>query len=178
MAVEDREKWDARYAGDSGSRAPSEVLTRYVHHAPVGIALDIACGNGRNSIYLADMGFTVDAVDISTVATGRLSGRRPNIEVICADLDAWTIPQNRYAVIVDVRFLDRRLFPMIKDGLKPGGVLFFESYLHDGTENYCLQHNELPQVFRSLRVVHYEEKRLDPPGRFDQVASFVAIKPG
>lgn len=178
MAVEDREKWDARYAGDSGDSAPSDILCRYVPLASVGIALDIACGNGRNSIYLADMGFTVEAVDISSVATRRLSGRRPNIEVIRADLDVWTIPPSRYEVIVDVRFLDRRLFPMIKDGLKPGGVLFFESYLHDGTDDYCLQHNELPQVFRSLRVVHYEEKKLDPPGRFDQAASFVAIKPG
>ena len=178
MGVEDLEKWDARYARDSGGSFPSEILTRYVPLASVGLALDIACGNGRNSIYLADMGFTVEAVDISTVATGRLSGRRPNIKVIRADLDVWTITPNRYAVIVDVRFLDRRLFPMIKDGLKPGGVLFFESYLHDGTKSYCLQHNELPQVFRSLRVVHYEEKRLDRPGKFDQVASFVAIKPG
>lgn len=177
MADADRKKWDARYSRDLGSFAPSAILTTYGSLAPVGVALDIACGNGRNSVYLAEKGFSVDAVDISTTATDRLAGKNPNINVICADLDTWTIPPNHYALIVNIRFLDRRLFPMIQDGLKPGGVLIFESFM-DALENkYCLMQNELIRAFMSLRVVYYEEKKLDQGGKFDQTASLVAIKP-
>ncbi len=129
MAEADRIKWDSRYLENPGALAPSPLLTRFAPLATVGKALDLACGNGRNSIYLAERGFFVDAVDISTVATNRLAGKHPNINVICTDLDTWSVPQNRYELIVNIRFLDRRLFPMIRNGLKPGGVLIFESFL-------------------------------------------------
>ena len=138
--------------------------------------MDIACGNGRNSIFLAAKGFAVDAVDISTVATSRLSGRHPKLHVICADLDRWQIPPDRYTLIVNVRFLDRRLFAMIHKGLRPGGVLIFESFMNGDNDAYCLKQNELLRAFLSLRVIYYEERRTKYTGKFDQVASLVAIK--
>ena len=95
MTDQDRTKWDARYEKDLGDFEPSAIVKRYWHIAPRRRALDIACGNGRNSLFLADHGFSVDAVDISTVATTHLMGRHPGIRVICQDLDAYTIaPQS------------------------------------------------------------------------------------
>ena len=129
MTDKDQKKWDSRYLKDLGGTEPSPILMKYWDLASSGNALDIACGNGRNSIFLDEKGFVVDAVDISTVATNHLAGRYPNINVICADLDTWDIAQNRYALIVNVRYLDRRLFPLIQDGLRTGGVLIFESFL-------------------------------------------------
>jgi len=82
--------------------------------------------------------YGADAVDISTVATNHLAGIHPNINVFCTDLDAWEIPQNRYALIVNIRFLDRRLLSMIQDGLRPGGVLIFESFLDGEAEKLAL----------------------------------------
>ena len=119
----------------------------------------------------------MDAVDISTVATSRLEGRHPNINVICTDLDTWIIPPDRYDLIVNIKFLDRRLFPMIRDGLKTSGVLVFESFMDGYKDEYCLKQNELLRAFQDLRVVYYEEKEAEHySGKFDQVASLVAIK--
>jgi tellurite methyltransferase len=176
MTDNDQEKWDARYQKDLGGTEPSPVLMKYWGLASLGNALDIACGNGRNSIFLAKKGFFVDAVDISTVATKQLAGKNPDINVICTDLDTWNISPNRYDLIVNIRFLDRRLFPMILDGLKPGGVLIFESFLDGVKDAYCLKQNELLRSFLSFRVVYYEEKKIDPDQKFDQIASLVAIK--
>lgn len=177
MVENERKKWDARYLKHQGSSDPSPILTKYWPLASVGNALDIACGNGRNSIFLAEKGFTVDAVDISTVATDRLKAKSPNIKVICTDLDTWDIPPHRYDLITNIRFLERRLFPLIQGGLKPGGVLIFESFLDGETDLYCLKQNELLKAFQPLRVVYYEEQKIEDSRRFDQTASLVAIKP-
>jgi SAM-dependent methyltransferase len=177
MAEKDRIKWDAKYLKNLGGSEPSRILEKYWNLAPAGRALDIACGNGRNSIFLAENGFAVDAVDISTVATRRLEGTHPNINVICRDLDNWTIPQDRYDLIVNIKFLDRRLFPGIRNGLKTGGVLVFESFMDGHKDEYCLKQNELLQAFQEFRVVYYEEKEAEHhSGKFDKVASIVAIK--
>ena len=176
MTDKDREKWDSRYLKDMGGSDPSLILKAFLDLAPCGNALDIACGKGRNSLFLAEKGFIVDAVDISTVATNHLVGRDPNINVICQDLDTWKIPQNRYELVVNVRFLDRSLFPMIQDGLKLGGVLIFESFIGGRKDKYCLKHNELLYAFQPLHIVHYNEKKSDLSDKFDQIVSLVAIK--
>ncbi|MBW1643139.1 MAG: class I SAM-dependent methyltransferase [Deltaproteobacteria bacterium] len=176
MTDKDREKWDSRYLKDMGGSDPSLILKAFLGLAPIGNALDIACGNGRNSLFLAERGFLVDAVDLSTVATNYLAGRNPNINVICQDIDSWKIPQNRYEIIVNVRFLDRRLFPMIQDGLRPGGVLIFESFIGGKNDKYCLKQNELLQAFESLHIIHYNEKKSDHSDKLDQTVSLVAIK--
>jgi tellurite methyltransferase len=176
MTDDDRKKWDSRYLQRLGGSDPSPILKKHWHLSSCGNALDIACGNGKNSIFLAAKGFVVDAVDISTVAANHLAGRNPNINVICADLDTWNIPQNRYALIVNIRFLDRRLFPLIQDGLITGGVLIFESFIDGKKDGYCLVKNELLRAFQSLRIVYYEEKKTDLSEKFDQTAALVAIK--
>jgi tellurite methyltransferase len=175
MSETDRIKWDDRYRKSQGNTEPAAILPKYIHLAATGKALDIACGNGRHSRFIAERGFDVDAVDISRVATDRIEGRHPRIHVICTDLDTWTIPEASYDLIVNIRFLDRRLFPMIQKGLAPGGVLIFEAFLNDAGHRYGLASNELLREFRSLRVVYYEEVRLAQPEKFDGLACFVGV---
>ncbi|WP_419655656.1 TehB: predicted tellurite resistance protein [Desulfosarcina variabilis str. Montpellier] len=175
MTDQDRKKWDTRYKNDLGDFAPSSILTQYWQLASCGSALDIACGNGRNSFFLAEKGFTVEAVDISTVATGHLNDKHPGIHVICQDLDTWKISPNRYDLIVNVHFLDRRLFPMIERALKPDGVLIFESFISQNAHPFGLRNNELLHAFQTLRIIYYEEKPNDHE-EFNQMASLVAVK--
>ena len=177
MTEKDRKKWDARYLKGLGGMKPSLILVKYCHLSPVGKALDIACGNGRNSLFLAEKGFTVDAVDISKVATSQLAGKHPNINVICTDLDTWNVQPNQYELIINIRFLDRRLFPMIYEGLKPGGLLLFESFLDGKKERYRLQQNELLRAFQSFQIVYYEERKAEQTQKFEQIATLVATKP-
>lgn len=175
LTKQDQKKWNSRYLKSIGEPTPSDILSRYFFFAPKGRALDIACGNGRNSKFLAQKGFKVDAVDISNVALSQLPENDTSINIICQDIDTWQIPQNRYELIINIRFLDRRLFPMIKTGLKPGGVLIFESFI-DEQKNYCLKANELLHAFNSFKIMYYEEKDNDPHDKFDQSVYMVAIK--
>jgi SAM-dependent methyltransferase len=172
---QDQKKWNSRYLENIGSPTPSGILSKYLSRSPKGHALDIACGNGRNSIFLAQQGFKVDAVDISKVALGQLPDNDPRINIICEDMDTWQMPENRYELILNIRFLDRRLFPMIKKGLKPGGVLIFESFV-DEKKDYCLEPNELLHAFNCFQIVYYEEKKNDPADKFGQSVYMVAIK--
>lgn len=176
MTLNDRQKWDARYLRQPGGSAPADIVKRFYQLAAPGRALDIACGNGRNSIFLSEKGFAVDAVDISRVATDRLRLSRPDIQVICADLDTWKIPAEHYALVVNIRFLDRRLFPMIHGSLIPGGILIFESFIGSGHASYCLAPNELLRAFQFMHILYYEEKPAEHGEKFDQIATLVAVK--
>ena len=77
--------------------------------------------------FLASLGFSVESVDISQVALENLS-HLPNITPICADLDDFTIHQ-KYDVILNSFFLDRRLFTSIINALNPNGLVLFETFI-------------------------------------------------
>ncbi len=175
MTEKDREKWNAKYLKNNGDSDTSKILEKYISIVSHGNALDLACGNGRNSRFLAQKGFQVDAVDISNVAINHLAGKDPRINVICQDIDTWQIPEDRYQIIISIRFMDRRLFPMIQKGLKPGGILIFESFI-DEKKAYCLEPNELLNAFEFFHVVYYEEKKVEHSDKFDQSVYFVAVK--
>ena len=73
MSNTDREKWNERYtSGAYAARThPTQLLADWIDQLPRGRALDVACGAGRNALYLAEHGYAVDAVDISSVALDR-----------------------------------------------------------------------------------------------------------
>lgn len=181
----DRVKWNEKHRKKRFSAEPSPIVKKYCRSAPVGKALDIAAGNGRNAVFLADQGFDVEAVDISDRALIRLSGRHPNVSPICVDLDVFDIPPSRYTLIINIRFLNRRLFPYIREGLIPGGILIFETYLDPppGADpdtfcrDYLLRPNELRRAFLPLNIVFYAEQISDETDDTRRVASLVAMKP-
>ena len=74
---QDRIKWNAKYQKGDEAAEPSSIVKQFFSLASGKKALDIAAGNGRNAIYLAEHGFDVDAVDISP---GALDVARINIE--------------------------------------------------------------------------------------------------
>jgi SAM-dependent methyltransferase len=110
-------------------KIPAAIVKQFAGLAGGKNALDIAAGNGRNSLFLARQGFVVDAVDIADVGLAQFAGKHPGIHTICADLDEFDIPANRYDLIVNIKYLNQRLFPFIQEGLVPGGVLIFETFL-------------------------------------------------
>ena len=185
MAEEDREKWNRKYRAGEGPEGVSETACRFWSLAPPGRALDIAAGAGRNARFLAEKGMAVEAVDISDAAVERLTGLHPSISAIRADLDTWEIPENRYAIVLNIRYLNRRLFPYIREALIPGGVLIAETFLESpGEENhfsrrdFLLRENELLHGFLSLRIRYYAERESrDAPHGPSREAVLVAIKP-
>lgn len=91
MSAKDRTKWNKRYRDGAYAQGvrPSELLETWIGRIPPGRALDVACGAGRNALYLATRGFSVDAVDISRegLKRARDSARNPGLQVNWVERD-------------------------------------------------------------------------------------------
>lgn len=181
---EDRTRWNDKYRSERHPTEPVPAVARFYGLAPGRKALDLAAGSGRHAVFLAKKGFSVDAVDISEVGLSMFAGRLPGINAVCADLDEFEIPAARYDLIVNVKFLNRRLFPYIQEGLSPGGVVIFHSLLEPAGDasaaghcrDYLLRRNELLHAFLGLRIVYYCEKLDSKDDRGDETATLVAVK--
>ncbi|HSG65951.1 MAG TPA: methyltransferase domain-containing protein [Gammaproteobacteria bacterium] len=188
MSTIDREKWDERYRSGAyeGRTHPTELLAEWLPRLPRGRALDVACGIGRNALYLSGQGYTVDAVDISSVALERAREsareRRLAINWIEADLESKQLPDERYDLIVIVRYTHAALLPHLIERLAPGGHLLCEEHLQTHREvvgptnaRFRMRPNELLTVAkRGLRILYYREGLIDDPdGRTAALAQLV-----
>ena len=133
----DRARWEARYAtrADAPATAPSRLLVENRERLPTGRALEVACGDGRNALWIARQGLTVDAIDIASAGLLRLAAAARSehlaVQPIQADLEQFPLPDSRYAVVVNIRYLQRSLFPALRHAVQPGGVVVFETFLRD-----------------------------------------------
>lgn len=166
--------------------APAQFLVDTIELLPRGKALDVAMGSGQNAIYLAQMGFEVEGVDISAeaVSNARELARKTGVTIKAevADLEgSYRITKNAYDLIICFHYLQRSLIPQIKDGLKKGGMVVYETFIVDQAKlfskprnpAYLLKHNELLDMFRDFRCLRYREGIID--GR-QAIASIVAEK--
>jgi len=181
---QDRVKWNEKYQSKNHPGEPAAIVKQYFKLAGGKRALDIAAGNGRNAIFLARQGFVVDAVDISDTGLAQFAGKHPGIHAVCADLDDFDIASNRYDLIVNIKYLNRRLFPYIREGLTPGGILIFQTFLDSPNlaesqshcRDYLLRENELLHAFLSLKILLYKEAEDTHHDETAFLASLVGIK--
>lgn len=148
---------------------PSSFLVKHFSLLPKGRVLDVAMGEGRNALYLAEQGFEVEGVDIDQNAVKtckeRASKRGIKIQAYIADLTGYQILEENYDLILCFRYLQRDLIPKMKAGLKSGGVIIYETFLIDqhirfGTpkhREYCFKQNELLRFFKDFRILYYRE---------------------
>ncbi|ANM32173.1 hypothetical protein ABI59_09510 [Acidobacteria bacterium Mor1] len=172
--------------------APSSFLIDNFDLLPRGTALDIAMGEGRNAIYLATRGFDVDGVDADpqAVATARTAARRLGapIRAVVGNVEDGTyiVPIDAYDVIMVFNFLYRPLFNDIRDGVRPGGVVVYQTFTSEQARlgrpkrpEYLLEPGELKKLFADWEVLRYRElvgpSRHGGPDR--AVAGIVARKP-
>lgn len=148
---------------------PSQFLVDNLKLLPKGRVLDVAMGNGRNSIYLAEEGFEVEGIDISAEAVnqalkaGVKAGAK--IKATVADLEGnYELEQEAFDVIICFNYLQRSLVPKIKQGVSAGGMVVYETYIVDQPRfgrpknpDYLLRHNELLDMFRDFRCIRYRE---------------------
>ena len=181
---QDRIKWNEKYRQECHPTEAAGVVKRFYHLAPGKKALDIAAGNGRNAVFLSHKGFSVDAVDISEVGLAEFTGNSSNINAICADLDLFEIATAHYDLIVNVKFFNRRLFPYIQEGLKPGGMVIFHTLMDSEDSKskpqhrreYLLRANELLHAFLALRIIYYHETADPETNSIDQMATLVGVR--
>ena len=188
----DQKRWDQRFKGKKfafGKKANS-FLRRHIALLPKAKALDLAAGEGRNAVFLAQHGFKVDAVDISEIGlrkTQELAGKgRVRVHTILADLDSYPIKRGEYNLITNFYFLSRNIIPKMKRGLKKGGMVVLETYLlqhrrlHTGgpkNPKYFLKPNEPLQLFKGFRILVYREGIFEEGGKRKAIASLIAQKP-
>ena len=130
MAQEDKERWNEKYQNNQIPDEPVKLIKEHAKPATGKQALDIACGMGRHSKYLASLGYEVDALDVSSVAIGHLQDIS-HVHAKEVDFDTYTLPKERYDLIVCTYFLERRLFPQMIEALKPNGLILLETFIHD-----------------------------------------------
>jgi SAM-dependent methyltransferase len=101
-----RERWNRRWAGEErvhASTAPSRFLVTEIADLRPGTVLDLACGAGRNAVWLAQQGWRVTAVDFSGVALrmarALAAERRVAVDWIEADVIAWAPPVRAYDLV-------------------------------------------------------------------------------
>jgi len=153
---------------------PAQFLKDHVHLLPAGHVLDVACGRGRNTLFLAAQGCTVDAIDRDEQALAEASAaaaRRgmTSVTVRAVELEDPVhppdIPAAHYDAVLVFFYLYRPLFPALLRALKPGGVLVCETFLidnhlrrqHPRRPEFCLAHNELLHLTTGMRILHYSE---------------------
>jgi len=201
MSQADREKWNERYRqGSYGTRTyPSALLAEWLPKLEgrdtQRRAIDVACGSGRNAVYLARRGWQVDAVDVSEVALDRLTetAKSAGLPITCiqADLEnastelADLLTPDRYELAVMVRYANLALIESLKGALGAGGVLLVEEHLVTQADvvgprspGFRVAPGALRESAGGLDILAYLEGTMnDPDGRPVALAQLVARKP-
>jgi tellurite methyltransferase len=183
-------EWDARHLAAPAEAVPesSLIVRELLPLLPDGPALDIACGRGRNTLFLAGKGRSVTALDWSpagleiledrarkagipvtrrTWGKGEVLAAKDGIETACADLTCQDLGREEFSLVLCVNYLERSLFPRMAKTLIAGGALLYETFTSEqlafsgGPRNpeYLLSPGELHEAFPELEIVFYRELR-------------------
>jgi tellurite methyltransferase len=183
--------WDRRYR--SGERAvedleaaPNPLLVETAKLLAPGRALDLACGAGRNALWLAEHGWSVTAVDGSPPAIeilrSRASERGITIDASVADLEKgqYRIEPTAWNLIAICFYLQRDLFEPAKLGVVPGGILLSIVHITEPGEEptaHRLRPGELQTFFQGWQILHYFEGKPKDPAHRRSIAEIVAQRP-
>ena len=198
------EKWQERFSRE-GYWAGTEPAAFVKECLPLlprgGSVLELAMGEGRNALYLAQQGFHVTGVEQSAAGLDKAealarergvhverpsSGKRrrtpdsPGVLLVQEDLESEALPTGPFDVVVCVNFLLRALLPAISRALRPGGFLLYETYTVEQLNfeggprslEYLLQSGELREAFSNLDLIFFRECKAGKG-----IASLLARKP-
>jgi SAM-dependent methyltransferase len=152
--------------------------------------LDIACGAGRNALWLAERGFAVDAVDISAAALTRAQeaaeDRGLRLNLLEHDLDEPLALSADYQLILVIRYVNLPLLQELVEQLTPGGWLICEQHLVSDVEvigptnpAYRVAPGALAAAAQDLDIQWVEEGVVtEPDGRLAALSQLVARRPG
>ncbi len=177
--------WEERYrSGASGKEdAPTILLVETAKKLPAGTAIDLACGAGRNALYLAERGWDVRAVDGSARAIEllqeRSAARGLQVQTEVADLTApnFTVRPDAFDLVLIAYYLQRDLFAKAKAAVRPGGLVLAIAHTPEPGETWSEKRarpGELREFFPDWEILwEYEGPSRDPAHR-RPVAEIVA----
>ena len=188
MSLDDKIKWDEKYIKESKllELRPHSNKLDFIIKSTKGInVLDLACGSGRNSIYLAKNNFIVDAYDISKVALDKIDSYNiQNLTTHQIDLDLFNPTYLDYDLIVMTNFLDRKLINRISKIMKKESIFFIETFMeHELNEkpssnpNFLLKKEELKNLFNSdFEILDYDEYENESYELFKMMKQSIVVK--
>jgi 2-polyprenyl-3-methyl-5-hydroxy-6-metoxy-1,4-benzoquinol methylase len=167
--LDHRKKWNDRYLAKSNNQNEPELfLVKHLDYFKPGSVLDIASGDGRNSIFLAQKGFSVTALDFSSVALNLINKisheKNLNIKTIELDLrcNKGLSKIKNFENIIVIHFkLNEELLDQIPGLLNPGGLFLYytfnirQSEVHSFPQSYCLEKAELVERKWPLELLNY-----------------------
>ncbi len=175
VSQDSKTQWDQRYARPTFvfGKSPAKFLAENYHFIPFeGSVLDMGMGEGRNAVFLAQKGYKVTGVDLSSVAVKKsyLLAQEFGVKIkgVVASLRDYKIQPESYDAIICFYWVDRSMVEKIKSWLRPGGILIYEAHTvaerqrdpakrsDKNSENY-LREQELIKLFPGMRVLKYEE---------------------
>lgn len=170
MSRTDRDRWDSRYAA-ADVRAATPAATLQWLPTPTalrGLALDLACGTGRHTRALIEMGYRVVGADISRVALGALRASLAPASapaLVQLDVELWPFAEATFDVVVQIDFLDRPALPVIRRAVKPGGLLLVDTFAgpslpgRPGPQRaaWRLAHGELSERFADWEILRVDD---------------------
>lgn len=170
-----RKKWNRKYNEritiKQGEPEANVNLKELVSSLKGGRALDLACGLGGNSLFLAKSNYEVQALDVSDVAIDFLRDQaelkqlpiQPTVYDL-TDISNLPIEKNSFDLVIVTYYLDRALFPIVKSVIRDQGFFFMETYYQSPTtknqgvsNQYKLEPEELVNEFGNWNVLFYEE---------------------
>jgi tellurite methyltransferase len=167
--------WEGRYAGEKYlfGKEPSPFLKHYVGTLRKGKAIDIAMGEGRNAVFLAQQGFQTEGIDCSPTAIQKAKKlaeeKQVSIEAKVQNLDFFLMPLMRFDSILMTYFRPQaRFFSEIRRGLVLGGTFLLEAYTveHFKTQSppnpnidfeECYKANEVLSHLKEFHILYYRE---------------------
>lgn len=186
MSAADRDKWDQKYEGKQPLVVvkPDDWLRECVDQIALEVgnsdeagrlnslkAVEFACGLGANSIWLAQHGWDVTAMDVSAVGLERAeqTARQVGADVnwIEADIEEVSLANQQFELAVVFRFLDRDRLPQLIDSVvRPGGWLIYETFStaqlerpdsHIRNADFTLREDELPLLYPQFDVLAHKQ---------------------
>jgi tellurite methyltransferase len=180
------EKYNKIYSSSNASEdiKPSQILSLiWKNFLPNSKILDLGCGQGDDSLFLAKNNFPVTAIDSSDVAINQIKVKKDeykldNLELICGDINDFTIEKNKYQVIICrnvLNFLDKdkalKILNGLQDNIQKGSYIIIEvftkndpSFLSDNKFASYFEEQELLNIFSGYKIFYYLENTILDPG--------------
>jgi SAM-dependent methyltransferase len=181
-------KWDERFARGEELHdfLPSPPLPAAAAGIAPGFALDLASGAGRHSLWLAERGWRVEALDGSRTGVARMMdearrrGVAERIDARIANLEAtgFALEPDRYDLVCDFYFLHRPLFDQIRRAVRPGGLFAAALHVKGGAKpgRFVLEPGELRAIVEvwGWEILHVREGESAESGHRHPTAEIVA----
>lgn len=181
--------------GEVFKREPSISLAEAIRDIPPGKALDVAMGEGRNTLFLARNGWETTGFDIADVALdsvrARASRENLNVEIITSTYETFDFGSEKWDLIAVLYSdaicggccaYDDEFITTVKRALKPGGRFVYEASTRQGLIDMEPENEDIKNAFLNtgvFEIIHFSVETgisdWDPSGRFEPVEMLYMI---